>query len=167
VSADGSTVYVTGDSSDENNHNNVYCYDMKTDCWTVLPQPGHYLGILHTFDDKLTIFGGCTSDSAHKSINKVTTYNSNTSNWYSHYPDMLSKRYRPGVITYNNYVIVMGGKRDPGELLDSIEIMNYHNDLQWKEVSFHLPLPMWHVKSTISDNNIGFVISRGKTKRFQ
>ena len=167
MSADGSTVYAAGDAPDDNTHNNVYCYNTKTNQWTVLPQPGHRFGILHILDDRLNIFGGY--DFGNKTLNKVTTYSSSTNSWYNYYPDMLNKRYRPGIVTYNDYVIVMGGDNNQKDTYDSIEVMNYHSDLQWKEVSIHLPFPMWYIKSTISDNNItiiGFVISGGLTKEY-
>ena len=119
----------------------------------MLPQPGHYCGVLHMLDDKLTIFGG--RDTATRDIiNKVTTYNNDTNKWYSHYPDMLHKRYKPGVITYHNYVIVIGGKSSPDTIHDSIEVMEYHDLLQWKEVAVHLPIPMRRIIPTISGNKI-------------
>ena len=67
---------------------------------------------------------------------------------------MLNKRFKPGVITYHNYVIVMGGMSSPGcsstdTIHDSIEVMEYHDDLQWKEISLHLPIPMWAIKPTV------------------
>ena len=119
----------------------------------MLPQLGHYCGVLHMLDDRLTIFGG-RDTATDEYINKVTTYNNDTNKWYSHYPDMLHKRVKPGVITYHNYVIVMGGGSSPGTYHDSIEVMEYHDLLQWKEVSVHLPVPMWAIKPTISGNNI-------------
>ena len=150
-------MYVTaGSAPDDNTMNNIYCYKTNTDHWTVLPQPGHCFGILHMLDDKLTIFGG--SDSVtRKYHNKVTTYNNDTNSWYSEYPDMLNKRYKPGVITYNNYVIVMGGMSSPDNIHDNIEVMDYHNELKWKNVSVKLPVPMWRIKPTISGDNITIV----------
>ena len=122
----------------------------------MLPQPGHYYGVLHMVDDRLTIFGG-RDIATHNIRNKVTTYNNDTNKWYSHYPDMLHKRLKPGVITYHNYVIVMGGMSSPDTIHDSIEVMEYHDLLQWKEVAVHLPVPMWGIKPTISGNNITIV----------
>ena len=116
----------------------------------MLPQPGHCFDVLHMIDDKLTIFGG-------NYHNKVTTYNNDTNSWHSEYPDMLNTRYMPGVIAYNNYVIVMGGKSSPDKIHDSIEIMNYHNELQWRDVSVKLPVPMWRITPTISGDNITIV----------
>ena len=63
---------------------------------------------------------------------------------------MVHNRSKPGVITSDDHVIVMGGKSSPDTILDSIEVMNYHQQLQWKEVSVHLPVPMWAIKPTIS-----------------
>ena len=150
-------MYVTaGSAPDDNTKNNVYCYNTNTDHWTVLPQPGHRFGILHMLDDKLTIFGG-DDPVAKKAFNKVTTYNNDTNSWHREYPDMLNIRFKPGVITYNNYVIVMGGQSSADNIHDSIEIMNYHRELQWKNVSVKLPVPMWAIKPTISGDNITIV----------
>ena len=122
----------------------------------MLPQPGHCFGVLHMLDDKLTIFGGIDAVTL-QYHNKVTTYNNATNSWYTEYPDMLNIRFRPGVLTYNNYVIVMGGKSSPGNIQDSIEIMDYHHEPQWKNVSVKLPVPMWAINPTISGDNITIV----------
>ena len=147
-------VYVTaGDAPDDKTLHNVYHYSVNTDHWTMLSQPGHHSGVLHMLNDRLTIFGGSDPVTC-KYHNKVTTYNNDTNKWYSHYPDMLSKRFKPGVITYHNYVIVFGGGSSPHTIHDSIEVMEYHDELQWKEISVHLPVPMWGIIPNISGNNI-------------
>ena len=157
VSAAGDVVYVTaGGSLHDHVKNNVYCYKKTADHWTMLPQPGHRFGVLHMVDDRLTIFGG--SDPAKRVYhNKVTTYNSSTNSWYSCYPDMLNKRFKPGVITYHDYVFVMGGKSNPHTICDSIEVMDYKHQLQWKEISVKLPVPMWAFKPTISGSYCAIV----------
>lgn len=143
-------MYVSpGNSPDYSATRNVYCYNTKTDHWTVLPQSGHRCGVLLMLDDKLTIFGGMYPPS-----NKVSTYNNDTNTWYSCYPNMLYKRGFAGVIAYHNYVIVMGGIGRGWILLDSIEVMEYHYHLQWKEVSVRLPVPMWDLMPTISGDSI-------------
>ena len=154
VAASNGTIYCTGTTPNEDNQHDVYYYD--TNQWKQLPRPGHRLGVLHMVDDKLTIFGGRhpTTDEIH---NKVTTYNSKANSWYSCYPDMLHNRHKPGVLTSDNYMIVMGGKSSPDTYLNSIEIMNYKHQLQWKEVSVHLPVPMWAIKPTISRDYITIV----------
>ena len=154
VSSAGDLVYVTaGSAPDDNTYNNVFCYTTNTDHWTVLPQPGHCCGVLHMLNDRLTIFGG--NDPVTKVIlNKVTTYNNNTNSWYSHYPDMLNKRFKPGVITSSNYVIVMGGMSSLDKIHDSIELMDYQNEMKWKNIIIKLPTPMWAINPTISGNDI-------------
>ena len=109
-------------------------------------------------DDKLTIFSGTDPVNTNEVLNKVTTYKDDTNSWYSEYPDMLNKRYKPGVITYNNYVIAMGGMSNAHNIHDNLEVMDYgHHQRQWKEISVHLPFPMWAVKPTISGNYVTIV----------
>ena len=156
VAVSNGIIYCTGSCRDEDNDNDVYCYDTRSNQWKQLPRPGHGLGVIHMVDNKLTIFGGIDSTTC-KFHNKVTTYNSKTNSWYSCYPDMLHNRFKPGVITSDDHVIVMGGRSSPYTFLDSIEVMNYHQQLQWKEVSVHLPVPMWNIKPTISGDRITIV----------
>ena len=154
----GDVVYVTAGSAPDNNTcNKVYCYNVQTDYWTILPQPGHYFGVLQMLDDQLNIFGGGKDTTTITYHSKVTTYNSDTNSWYSHYPNMLNERFRPGVVTHLNYVIVMGGKLSPYKMYDSIEVMDFHHQLQWKQVSTRLPVPMYAIKPTISGDNIAIV----------
>ena len=156
VAVSNGTIYCTGTTPNIDNEHDVYCYDTRSNQWKQLPRPGHRLGVIHMVDDKLTIFGGTdsTTDQFH---NKVTTYNSKTNSWYSCYPDMLHNRSKPGVITSDDHVIVMGGMSSPDTVLDSIEVMNYRQQLQWKEVSLHLPVPMYGFKPTISGDYITIV----------
>ena len=156
VAVSNGTIYCTGVTPNEDNWYDVYCYDTRSNQWKQLPRPGHRLGVIHMVDDKLTIFGGADSTTGN-THNKVTTYNSKTNSWYSCYPDMLHNRDRPGVTTSDDHVIVMGGKSSPDTTLDSIEVMNYHHQLQWKEVSLHLPVPMCNIKPTISGDYITIV----------
>ena len=153
VAVSNGTIYCTGATPNEDNQHDVYCYDTISNQWKQLPRSGHRLGVIHMVDDKLTIFGGRDS-TTNKYHNKVTTYNSKTNSWYSCYPDMLHNRLKPGVITSDDHVIVMGGGNSADTDLDSIEVMNYRQQLQWKEVSLHLPVPMWAIKPTISGDYI-------------
>ena len=113
----------------------------KKNHWTVLPLSGHRFGVLHMLDKKLTIFGGSDSKT-HKPHCKVTAYISRTNTWHNYFPYMLNKRFMPGVMTYNDYVLIMGEKSGKGKIHDSIEVMNYHYVKQWKQISVRLPAPM-------------------------
>ena len=152
VAVSNGTIYCTGITPDEDNQHDVYCYNIKTNQWKQLPRPGHRLGVLHMVDDILTIFGGMKPYTSNRH-NKVTTYNSRTNSWYNYFPNMLYNRYKPGVVTSHDYVIVMGGKNSPDTTLDNMEIMNYHH-LQWREVSVHFPVPMWGINPTTSGDDI-------------
>jgi len=157
VAVSNGTIYCTGSTPNMDNTHKVYSCDIKTNQWKQLSRSGHRLGVLHIVDDKLTIFGGYdpTTNNIH---NKVTTYNSKTNSWYSYYPNMLYNRFKPGVITSHDHVIVMGGISSDDAYHDSIEVINYHQQqLQWKELSVHLPVPMWAIKPTISGEYITIV----------
>ena len=130
-----------------------------------MPQPDHRFGVLQMLDDKLTIFGG-QDRVTYEVLNKVTTYDNDTNSWYTYYPDMLNKRFKPGVITYQNYVMVMGGWNSPNIIYDNIEVMNYNRELEWKVISVHLPVPMWAFKPTMSGNNITIVGYDGDRGRY-
>ena len=146
----------------------MYCYDIITDHWTILPQPGHGLGILHTIDGMLTIFGG-NDPVTNEIFNKVTTYNNDTNKWYSCYPNLLNNRSQPGVITYHNCVMVMGGMISPGTTDVTIEVMNYRDELQWREISIKLPHPMFGIKPIISGENVvivGYSTTKGRYNRY-
>ena len=149
------TIYCTGSTRNEDNDNDVYSFDTRSNQWKKLPRPGHRLGVIHMVDNKLTIFGG-REPVTNNPHNKVTTYSSKTNSWYSCYPNMLHNRHKPGIITSYDHVIVMGGKSTVDTDHDNIEVMNYHQ-LQWKEICVHLPIPMWHFRPTITGDYITIV----------
>ena len=152
VAMSNGTIYCTGVTPNKDSRRDVYFYDTRAKQWKQLPRPGHHLGVLHVVENKVTIFGG-VDPNTDDCLNKVTTYNSETNSWYSHFPNMIHNRNRPGVVTTHDYVIVMGGKSNPDTILDNMEVMNYHH-LQWREVSVHLPVLMWGIKPTTSGDNI-------------
>ena len=155
VAVSNGTIYCTGTTANVDNDHEVYSYNTRTNQWKQLPRSGHRLGVLHMVDDKLTIFGG-REPYTNNRHNKVTTYNSKTNSWYSHFPNMLYNRSKPGVVTSHDYVIVMGGKSNPDTILDNMEVMNYHH-LQWREVPVHLPIAMGAIYPKISGDNINIV----------
>ena len=147
-------VYVTADSAPEDDtHNNVYQYNITTDQWNTLPPSGHRFGVLCMVDSSLSIFGG-TDPVTLEIHNKVSTYNRDTNSWTSYYPNMIQKRFKPGVVTHGDHVIVMGGEYGSKKYLDSIETMNWRQISPWREVSTKLPVPMWLIKPTIAGEHL-------------
>ena len=107
-------------------------------------------------DGNLTIIGG-DDPFTKEALNIVTTYNNSINSWYKRYPNMLCQRFKPGVVTYQNYVMVMGGKNGQGTTYNSIEIMDYRNLQLWTAVSAYLPIPMWNIKTTICGSHVTIV----------
>ena len=102
-------IYVSGGSSDvESTRNQIFVYEIDNDRWGQLPTPDHYYAIPHIIGGKLTLIGGRLIATT-KLTNKVSTFNQTKQSWVSYYPNLLSARNRPGVVTHLEYVIVAGG----------------------------------------------------------
>ena len=154
------TIYVTGIGSPvEDALHQVYEYNIDTDQWGQLPPSGHYLGIPHIIGGRLAIIGGRLSDTK-KRTNKVSTFDEDNQTWTSYYPDLLSVRSRPGVVSHLEHVIVAGGGRPTGEdddtrvVQDDIEVLNWIENSHWRKVSIKLPVPMYGFMPTISDDHL-------------
>ena len=88
----------------------LYVYDIHKNSWQTLPLPSHRDSIPHIISDKLVMIGGYLS-STHAVPNncKVSTFNEENQTWVSYYPDMLSIKRQPGVLTHMEHVIILGG----------------------------------------------------------
>ena len=146
-------IYATGNSSVENAEHQVYVYDINTDQWGQLPPSGHYYGIPHIIGRKLVIIGGRLS-ATKKMTNKVSTFDEDSLIWTSYYPDLLSVRSRPGVVSHLEHVIVAGGGLDDDTDHDDFEIFNWIENSHWRKVSIKLPVPMYGFTPTISDDHL-------------
>ena len=147
-------IYVTGgDSPVEDAYHQVYVYDINTDQWGQLPPSGHYYGIPHIIGGKLVIFGGCLS-ATKKMTNKVSTFDEDSQTWTSYYPDLLSVRSRPGVVSHLEHVIVAGGGLDDDSDHDDIEVLNWIENSHWRKVSIKLPVPMYGFTPIVSDDHL-------------
>ena len=139
----------------------VFSYNININKWSRLPPPGHYHGILQILNDKLTVFGG-VHNATKKITNKVSTFNNNSNNWSSHFPNMLQPRSKPGVVTHEDHVIALGGGL--GGSAD-IEVLNLTQPFQWMKSNIKLPKPMWNVSCTISHDQlyiVGYDTSGGR-----
>jgi len=127
----------------------VYVYDTATDSWDQLPTPSHYYGVPQIIDKRLSIIGGFLS-TTNRFTNKITTFDNATQSWNSIYPNMLSARSKPGVITHLEYVFVAGGASN-NALLNDIEVLDWVESSHWRKLSICLPVPMFNFKPTLSD----------------
>ena len=151
VAVQDKKVYVTGDSPVEHAVHQVYMYDVNTDRWGQLPLSGHYCGVPHIIGGRLAIIGGRLS-ATKKMTNKVSTFDEDSQTWTSYYPDLLSVRSRPGVVSHLEHVIVAGGGLDDDTDHDDIEVLNWIENSQWRKVSIKLPVPMYAFTPTTVDD---------------
>ena len=150
-------IYVTGgDSPVEDARHQLYVYNINANQWGQLPPSGHYYGIPHIIGGRLAIISGRLS-ATKKITNKVSTFDEDSQTWTSYYPDLLSVRSKPGVVSHLEHVIVAGGGRPTAEnddtpVQDDIEVLNWIENSHWRRVSINLPVPMYDFTPTISDD---------------
>ena len=164
-------IYVTGDGPIDDALHQVFVYDINTDQWGQLPPSGHYYGIPHIIGGRLAIIGGRLS-ATKKRTNKVCTFDEDSQTWTSYYPDLLSVRSKPGVVSHLKHVIVAGGTRPTAEdddtavVQDDIEVFNWIENSHWRKLSIKLPVPMWAITPTISGDYLLIVGYGGEGTRY-
>ena len=158
-------VYVMAGSAPQREaHYYMYSCHINNNEWSRLPPPGQYRGIIQIINDQLTVIGGCDNDTK-KVTNKVSTFDNNSNNWIRYYPDLLKPRSKPGVVTYEDHVIVLGGGEGGS---DDIEVLNWTQPLHWMKSNIKLPKPMWTPSLTISHDQlyiVGCTTSGGRSSR--
>ena len=121
-----------------------------------MPPSGHYYDIPHIIGGRLAIIGGRLS-ATKKMTNKVSTFDEDSQTWTSYYPDLLSVRSKPGVVSHLEHIIVAGGSRSgfgDERPVDDIEVLNWIENSHWKKASIKLPAPMYGFTPTISDDHL-------------
>ena len=168
VAVHGHKIYVAGgDSPVEGAKHQVYVYDINLDQWGQLPPSGHYNGIPHIIGDKLAIIGGWLF-ATDKRTNKVSTFDDGSQAWTTYYPDLLSVRSLPGVVSHQEYVIVAGGISDVGIVRNDVEVLNWMEHSNWRTASIKLPVPMYEFTPIIPDDHlliVGYAGADGNVKR--
>ena len=136
----------------------VFSYNINNNKWSRLPPPGHYTGILQIINDQLTVIGGFDNDTD-KCTNKVSTFDNSTNQWTRCYPDLMTPRGNPGVVTHEYHVIVLGGTIDDDNDSDDIEVLNWTQPLHWMKSNIKLPsLTISHDQLYI----VGYYLPNGK-----
>ena len=167
----GHKIYVAGYNTWSDNpvdYAHVFEYNISTNHWYQLPSVGQYYGVPQIIGDKLCIIGGYLNG-GYKRTNRICTFDEAAYVWRSYYPNLLSARSGPGVVTHLEHVIVAGGQTDSEEhntymVLDDIEVLNWIENSQWRKVSAHLPRPMFDLKMTTSGEHI-FIVGYGNYQR--
>ena len=100
--------------------------------------------------------------------NKVSTFDETSQTWKPYYPDLLSVRSKPGVVTHLEHVIVAGGGNTATVVQDDIEVLNWVENSRWRKVSINLPVPMYDFTPIIADDHyviVGYYDADMKTNR--
>ena len=159
-------IYVMAGSAPQyDTHYDVFSYNININEWGRLPPPGHCRGILQILNDKLTVIGG-VDNATNEVTNKVSTFNNNSNNWSSEFPNMMMPRSPPGVLTHEDHVIVLGGSLDKDTDNDDIEVLNLTQPSQWVKSNIKLPQPMFAISLTISHDQlyiVGYSTSRERS----
>ena len=146
-------VYVCGgryDNVELGRQVHMFCLNTKT--WTILSQPApQYRCEAIAFNEQLVLIGG--REAPGKITNMVSTWTGQR--WQQDIPAMHTKRFRPGVIMYDKYVIVAGGMSEHNQvLLNSIDILDTSTLQWWTPAEFQLPLPMYALNIAVCSSGI-------------
>ena len=161
-------IYVmAGDAPKRETLDYVFSYNININenGWSKLPPPGHYKGRLQILNDKLTVIGG-VDNATDEVTSKVSTFNNDSNNWSREFPNMIMPRSKPGVVTHEYHVIVLGGAIDDGVHTDDIEVLNLTPPFQWRKSYIKLQKPMWDISLTISHDQlyiVGYSKSDGRS----
>jgi len=153
----GMMVYVTGGNSRNGDAvEHVHRFNLESNSWDKLPPSKYHHCVPVLLEGKLSLIGG-RKPSNKAVISKVNTYDEDSNQWVTIYPDMNQPRYRPAVTNNDHHVIVLGGKiKERSKLTDSIEIMNIKNK-QWTTLATPLPEKMYDMSATISDDLVWII----------
>ena len=131
-------IYICGGVCDDTvMERQVQVYNINHHTWSTLPPSPQYRSQAASIKGQLVLIGG-REPSSRTVTNLMSTWNGQV--WHQELPPMPTKRTRPGVTTYQNLVVVAGGKgEDRQTLLSSIAILNI-TTLQWSTLD-NLTLP--------------------------
>jgi len=154
----GNSIYVSGgESPNEFASHFVFAYHILKNHWERLPELSHSHGVPVVAANKLYIIGG-KSKKGEKYTNQVSRYDENK---WNPFPSLKKERFGPLVVTYNDHIIVGGGKYTTklppfyDNSHDDIEVFNIKDpDMKWRSIPTRLPLRMWAPSATISDNQL-------------
>ena len=130
----------------------VQVYDLDKATWTKLPPAPQYNSEAVAINNQLVLIGGCEASSG-TITDMVSTWSGQ--GWQQDIPAMPTKRFRPGVTTYNTYLMVAGGRaKDNQTLLGSIDVMDTTTWQWYTPANLQLPRPMYAIQITVSATHI-------------
>ena len=130
----------------------VQVYDLDKATWTKLPPAPQYNSEAAAINNQLVLIGGREA-SSYTITNMVSTWTGQ--GWQQDIPAMPTKRARPGVTTYNTYLMVAGGKAEDNQtILSSIDVMDTTTRQWYTPANLQFPRPMCTMQITVSATHI-------------
>ena len=136
----------------------VQTYNIDEATWTQLPPAPQFNSEAAAIDNELVLIAGYEA-SSRTVTNVVSSWSGQ--GWEQNIPALPTKRARPGVMTYGNYVIVAGGRAEDNQtLLSSIDVLDTATR-QWQTpANLQLPQPMYAMQMTVCATHM-YVASAG------
>ena len=142
----------------------VCVYSPRSDSWSQLPLYEYrYFRLTVINENKLVAVGG-EDEKTGKVTNKLAVWDDKQRHWVFSLPVMNTACFSPAVATYNQWLLVAGGRGEQGRL-SRVEVMNVSSK-QWFQVA-SLPVALNQMSSTMIGNMwylMGGFTSNGPSK---
>ena len=115
----------------------VQIYDVQNTKWSTLPRPPHSHSGAAIIGNQFTLIGG--RDTHHIPTKDLVTWTGKE--WKVLYPPMHTARSRPGVLAFEDLVIVSGGRGADFRQVDTIEFLDVNKRI-WIQSNLKLPQPL-------------------------
>ena len=142
----GSQVYIGG-----GNARAVMVYDIHDDEMNELPPLDYQNYGMIAHNSQLVVVGG-THHSTLKDTNKLSVWDTERSVWTHPYPPMTIPSTQSSVISYDRFIIVVGGRGEDGEYLARVQVLDTTNR-QWYQTT-PLPEPCSDLTSCVIANMV-------------
>ena len=142
----GSQVYIGGE-----NARAVMVYDIYDDEMNELPPLDYMYYGMTAHNSQLVVVGGM-HHSTYKNTNKLSVWDTEHSVWTHPYPPMTIPSRESSVISYDRFIIVVGGRGEDGKHLARVQVLDTTNR-QWYQTT-PLPEPCVDLTSCVIGNMV-------------
>ena len=140
-------VYIgRGYTGDNTTAANIYTYDPTMDTWETLQSPT-WRSALTTYHNKLLLVGGLETSTGQET-NQLWVFEEGEQTWTQPLPPMPTSREGASAVSYQDYLIVAGGRNNDGHL-NTVEVFDGQ---QWVAAD-QLPKRCSFMKSTSHDGH--------------
>ena len=127
------TMYVGGGSSNFSANDYIVMeYDIDSGKWDKLARYTTRWFAMTAINNQLVLIGGTQSD--HSDSRLLGLWRTDSKKWIHPYPDMPTACDSPSVVTYKEWMVVVGGRSGISNYLSSFNVMNTTSK-QWHTVS--------------------------------